>query len=428
MKTCLIIGGGLAGLSAGVHLSRSGIQTTILERSPRLGGRASSFIDPQFERELDNGQHIIMGCYSQTLEYINLIGSQKTFQFQDALSIPYAVRGGKRYSFESTGYAYPFNLSGALFNYQALSFREQLSAASFLLKAVLPFYKPDNDLLLSDWFTQLGQGKHARNALWDFLAVGAMNTKPENASALMFRELLRRIFLKGNFATTIIMPQNSLNESLIAPAMDFIRLNGGSIYTSCMVKELIHTGKGVIFPVLPCKEKVYDSVIIAVPFHSMYHIAGLDSIVKNFPDHVEHAAIVTTHMKVHGDAPLPRFMGLIESPIHWLFTRGDLITTVTSDANEIEKLTIDEIIRLTEKEIFEYTGGYKPQVLRTRVIKEKRATFIPSPAQLSVRPSCITELPHVFLAGDWTNTGLPATIEGAILSGYTAAQEILNTR
>lgn len=423
MKACLVVGGGLAGLSAAVHLAHNNYQVTLLEASPKIGGRAYSFHDEVLDTVVDNGQHIIMGCYNATMEFIRLTSAVNRFIFQDALDITTVMPAQKMFHLSASTNAYPLNLLSGVFNYNVLNFSEQLSAVWLLVKALFPLPVNTN---LQHWLEKNGQSENANKVLWEFLAVGALNTSMQKADAAIFIKIIRRIFLHGNFASTIILPKDSLTDSFISPALDFLKSHKAPVLLSSRVAEVLRTGNRVTGVVT--SSGVYndfDEVVLAIPPHAVVKIKGLEEVVGEIDTGFTYSSILTVHCKVAKHTLKRPFYGLIGSPINWVFVRGNMLTTVTSDANAYTGLSDNEILTLVQREILKYLGITTDKLQSHRIIREKRATFIPNPANLQRRPSTITAAKNLFLAGDWIDTGLPATIESAILSGKMAAEAIL---
>ncbi|MBI5727704.1 MAG: FAD-dependent oxidoreductase [Ignavibacteriales bacterium] len=423
MKSCLVVGGGLSGLSAAVHLANNNYQVTLLEASPKIGGRSYSFHDDVLDAIVDNGQHIIMGCYNATMAFIRLTNAENRFVYQDALDITTVMPSQKMFRLSASTNAYPINLLSGVLNYNVLNFSEQLSAVWLLVKALFPVPKNTN---LQQWLEKNGQTENANKALWEFLAVGALNTSMQKADAAIFIKIIRRIFLHGNFASTIILPKDSLTNSFITPALDFLKSHKTSVLLSSRVTEILRTGNRVTGVVTTSGVyNDFDEVVLAIPPYAVAKIKGLDEVVGEIDTGFTYSSILTVHCKVAEHTLNRPFYGLIGSPINWVFVHGNMLTTVTSDADEYTRFSDNEILSLVQREVLHYLGITPDKLQSHRIIREKRATFIPNSANLLRRPSTITAAKNLFLAGDWINTGLPATIESAILSGKMAAEAIL---
>lgn len=424
MKKCLILGGGFAGLTSAVYLSKAGFKVELIEASPKLGGRAYSFLDPETGTEIDNGQHILMGCYKETLKFLRNISSIDGLEFQDNLSINFLKENGKQFQLRAPKYPYPFSLLSALLNYKAIDFSERLSMLRFFLK--LPFYsgKDLERMTVLEWLKSENQNENTRKAFWDFLSVSALNTSPEKASAKVFLDVLKEVFLHGNKAAAIILPGSGLTNTYCTGSRKFVEERGGEFYLSEKIVEITMEGNKII-KIKTGKRELndLDYVISALPLYALDKIIPSDDYFVK--PRLEYSSILTVHLWLNNNKLPKTFYGLIGSPVHWLFNHGSHMTIVVSDADNLMDLTSEEILGLSSGELKKYLGIMKDDILDYRVIKEKRATYIPSREITGKKPGAGTGISNLFLAGDWVETGLPSTIESAVKSGRIAAEMIM---
>ena len=423
MKHCIVIGGGIAGLTSAAYLTKQNIKVTLLESSPKLGGRAYSFTEQKSNDVVDNGQHILMGCYSDTLHFLKLIGAKENFIYQKRLRIYFLTKEGKQLSLKSFTSIYPFNLLLALLNFKVITFAERLSLLKFVMK--LPFISHQRllDKNVRDWLKEEKQSNDTIKSLWEIIAVGALNTNIDKASAFMFREILMKIFYNGNFASTIILPKYGLSDAYIENAKDFIESHGGKIKLSSTVREfIINNNKIVEIKTADTVYKDFDYIISAIPFYALNNI--YPELFENDKNELEYSSILNIHIWLKTNPLKEQFYGLIDSPVHWVFNKGNHINLVISDADYLIDKSAEEIYQMCVSELIKYTKLEESDVLEYKVLKEKRATFIPSNKITNVRPSSNTKIANLFLAGDWTDTGLPSTIESAVKSGRIAAELI----
>ncbi|WP_290664958.1 oleate hydratase, partial [Ignavibacterium sp.] len=232
MKKVIIIGGGLAGLSAAAHLSKKNFKVILLEASPKLGGRAYSFFDEKTQTEIDNGQHILMGCYSDTLNFLKIIDAYKYLNIQKILEINYLAKDKNHFRLKAPNFIYPLNLLFALFSFKELNLKEKIS----LLKLFIKIYFTDSEKLygmtVQEWLKKEKQSDKAIRIFWEIISIGALNTSTEKASAKIFCDILKEIFWKDKFSSQIIIPALPLSKTFCEPASDFIKSNDGEIRLS----------------------------------------------------------------------------------------------------------------------------------------------------------------------------------------------------
>lgn len=424
MKKIIVIGGGLAGLSSAVYLSRSGYHITLLETAPRLGGRAYSF--PFNGAMIDNGQHLLMGSCKYALDYLKKIDTFSKVLPQSKLSMKLRGKGGKEYSLRAAGNLYPLNLGIGLMSYSALKFSSRLKLLFFLTKL-----KQVNPLKLETisarkWLENIDDSEESFEAFWNLIINATMNTESEYASAATLAVLLKEIFLKGNYAASMLIPESDLSELLCNKAMELILNNGGMIELSERVSGL-EFKENRLFSINSTKNHYhnFDYAVLSVPHHSLKKILNIN-LPPSMDWEFKYSPIVTTHIWLQNNPFKEKFYGLINSSMHWLFNHDDYVTTVTSCADELVDLSIDEIKIRAIRELENFFPEFsESQITDIKVIKEKRATFIPDAETEKRRKEIPGNINNLYFAGDWTNTGLPGTIEGAIKSGKTAAESII---
>jgi len=425
MKRCLIIGGGLAGLTAASILSSKNLNVTLIESSPKLGGRTYSFKDAETNTAIDNGQHIMMGCYKETLLLLKLIGAEDNFEYQKNLFLKFINRNKKQYQINAATAFYPFNLLIAILNYNVLNFSDKISFIKFLLKLPLLSKNSIQKITVKEWLENENQNSKIIKNFWEILCVGALNTNLEKAAALVFYDVLIQIFFKGNFASTIILPKYGLSESIINPAALFIEKNGGTIILSESVKEIVVKNQKIVS--VKSDKNIFnnfDYVIFALPLYALDKIISIKKLDIDLE--LEYSTILNIHIWLSENKLQEKFYGLLNSPLHWIFAKENHINIVISDANYLVDKTKVEILNFVIEELVQYTNIKDEDIQQYKIIKEKRATFVPNVSTLEKRPNSKTPVKNLFLAGDWTNTGLPSTIESAVKSGRIAAELVLN--
>jgi len=428
MKRCIVIGGGLAGLAAAVFLIKKSVKVTLIESSPKLGGRAYSYYDHKYGHFVDNGQHIMMGCYKSTLEFLDIINANDQIVLQNTLRVPFINKNGKIFPLDANRGFYPFNLTYAVMNYKMLSSQEKLSIFKFFMNFILFDAGESEKHNVLEWLRKGGQSLNAVESLWKILCVGALNSEPEAASAGLFRDILREIFLKGKDNNRIILTRNSLNETFSEKARLYIIQNGGEIKISeraCSME--INNGTINLLSTTKQTYKDFDFVITAAPVTALRKINFVPVMPRFYLPEMEYSPILSVHLWGQTGIFTERFYGFTDSPVHWLFNNKTHITLVTSAADNMIKLPNDEIIKIFTQEIKNRFPDFDTgKITDVQVLKEKSATFIPTSASNHERKKTYNPIKNLAFAGDWTDTKLPATIEGAIKSGKTAVDLLLN--
>jgi squalene-associated FAD-dependent desaturase len=423
MKKGIVIGGGLAGLSAAVYLLNAGFKIELIEASPKIGGRAYSYFDKELSMEVDNGQHLLMGCYDYTLHFFGIINCLGNLEIPECLEINYVSSDGKSYLLKASSFPYPVNLLKAILGFNILTLSEKGRVLLFFSR--LPFINPERLKTVSvrNWLIAEGQSENIINSLWELIAVSALNTSIDKASAKVFCRILKQIFFKGNFSTKLLIPKTGLSKVYAQPAAEFIRNNGGIISLSEKA-EGFDILQGEVKKIRTNKREIrdFDFVISTVPLHSLSRLLPkADAYISSFPE-INYSSILSLHIKITQNNLTGRFYAFLSSPVHWVFNHGDYISVVISNAYEFSSMEKEKIFLLIKKEISRYLGIKETAFGSYRVINEKRATFVPDFPFIENRPNSGTKLSNFYIAGDWTNTGLPSTIESAVKSGKLVSE------
>ena len=428
MTKCLIIGGGFAGLSAASFLAGKGIKVHLLEASPKLGGRAYSFIHKNKNDVIDNGQHILMGCYKNTIEFLKLIGAENNISFQKNLKVNFVERNGGIHKLDASTLFYPFNLLKGILNYSAIKFSERLSILRLFLKLIFINPLKYENYSVEEWLKSENQNERIIKSLWEILVVGTLNTTAQKASAEIFIKILKVIFFTGNESSVIVLPETGLSEMYCENSKNFIENNGGIVSFPERVTGL-EIENNEVKKVITNKDMYsdFDFVISTVPFHSFRKIISEPELLNEHKIDMEYSPILTVHLWLNENPFNEKFYGLIDSKVHWLFNHGKHITLVTSAADEFIEKKDEEIIEIIYSQIENYFPiFYRTFVAEFLIIKEKRATFIPTVESTKLRRKLKFQYKNLFVAGDWVNTDLPSTIESAVLSGRKAADSVFS--
>lgn len=426
MKKCLIIGGGLAGLSSAVFLNQKGYNAELIEASPKLGGRTYSFFDKENNTEIDNGQHILMGSYVTTFELLKIINAESIPEYQSNLEIEYYKKGGVKYLLKSPNKFYPLNLIQALLNFKAITFRERVSVIKLLTKLAFVNKNFKINKTVLEYLIANKQSQNVLDSVWELLTVSALNTRINEASVNIFLFTLKKMFFEGNKPSTIVLPKVPLGKLFIEPIEIYFKKN--KVKYSCSEKvESILTKNNKIVAVNTNKRNIseFDNVILAVSNNALKKINSKSPFISDEILNLETSSIITIHIWLKNKLIENSFAGLIGSKIHWIFNNGSHISIVISAADEYISLKNSEILKIVVGELTHYFPNFsKESINNFKVIKEKRATVKCNSSNEKLRLKIGSNLKNLVLAGDWTNTKLPGTIEGAILSGKLASEKI----
>jgi squalene-associated FAD-dependent desaturase len=415
-----VVGGGLAGLAAAVELVDAGVEVTLYESRPRLGGATFSF-----ERNglwLDNGQHVALRCCTAYLAFLERIGSAHLLPLQPRLNVPVLREGKERSSISRTKLPPPLHLAPSLLTYSPLSTRERLAAVRAAL--ALKRLDPDDAALDAEsfgaWLRAHGQSANAIAALWNLIALPTLNLPADEASLAAAVKVFRTGLLDASEAADIGIPAAPFRQLHADPAQAAIEARGGRVHLSSLVHaddldELLARGP----------------VVLAVPPHAAAEFVPVDV------DGLGASPIVNLHVHYDRrvlDVPLA---AALDSPVQFVFDRtlasgardGQLLAVSLSHAvEEIELLVAalrERYLPALERLLPAARGA---TVIDFAATHEPRATFRVAPGTRQLRPGPYTERAGLFLAGAWTDTGWPATMESAVRSGVVAARAALAAR
>jgi squalene-associated FAD-dependent desaturase len=432
-----IIGGGYAGMAAAVALAGRGITVTVFESAQQLGGRARGVMHQ--ETQLDNGQHLMLGCYRATLRMIEQVGGNIE---KDFLRLPLQLDLHGEFSLKAPRLSAPLHLLVALLTARGLSFSARLHAARFMLELrrmnfILPSPKlgggvggEGNDITVAELLAQHQQNTALVQKLWEPLCIAALNTPIHKASAQVLLNVLRDAFNQSRADSDMLLPRINFTALFPQRAANYVEQHGGKVYIACGVEALRPLEDGMEITTVQGTAQ-FSHVICAAPpavaARLLRPIAALAETVAQI-DSLEHQPIYTVYLQYPAHITLPHAMlGLHQRYNQWLFDKGQisgqhgLLAAVISAEGIHQELSQDELAQKVIAELCEEFGIIEqPQWFK--VIAEKRATFCCAPNLQ--RPSQQTPLPRLLLAGDYTAGDYPATLEGAVISGLKCADVI----
>jgi zeta-carotene desaturase len=436
----LIVGGGFAGLAAGVALAREGLRVRLLEQRPHLGGRARSFREPTTGSAVDNGQHLMMGCYHATRRFLEEIGTLERVGFQPRLRVDFLEVGGRLTTLDCPDLPAPWHLILGVLRSRSFSVGEKLEVLR-LGRSLDPSRASEDGLgrlSVDEWLARKGQSKKLRRNFWDLLCIAAMNEDPRIASAVLFERVLRQALFRSPEDSRLAIPRVGLSECYTEAATQFIVARGGQVETGQRVMSL-SVSSGICDGVALAQgaKLSADAIVSAVPWFEFVRLLPPELLRSEpfFTDVLALRPAPIISINLWFDRPVTEleFVGLRGTAIQWLFNKGRIfgsgenyVSLVLSGAHEHVERSKAELLALAVREL----GELLPEARRAKlehslILKERFATFSPSPEAEHARPTSRTPIRRLYLAGDWTATGLPATIEGAVQSGYTSAQEVL---
>lgn len=429
----VIVGGGLAGLAAAQALASQGVPALLLEARPRLGGRASSFQDAATGEWVDACQHVSMGCCTNLHHFFHTFGMADWLEPQEELT--FLTGDGRVSAWRLDPWPAPFHLARAFAGLHFLTPLDKLRIGAALL--ALQRRSPDRDEPLVPWLHRQGQSAAAMARFWSVILVSALNETLDRMGVQYARKVLVDGFMRHPRGSVVAIPRVPLGRLYGAEMQAWFEPRGVTLRWGAAVRRLERQRGGrwsvvlrdgerlsartVILAVQP--ERVLDLIEVAVA-DDLPELAGLPEL--------EYAPIVSVHLWFAGPiTPRPHVV-LVDRPTHWLFNRG-----VNSRGEHYVQLVISaahgwngwsaEAIRAAVWPDVQLIHGDSPLPLlhHCRVVTEKTATFSVRPGVDQLRPPQATSQPGLFLAGDWTRTGWPATMEGAVRSGYLAAEAVL---
>ncbi|MEM9462074.1 MAG: hydroxysqualene dehydroxylase HpnE [Myxococcota bacterium] len=435
----VVVGAGFAGLSAAVRLADAGRDVVVIEATGHGGGRSRSFAHPHRGIDLDNGQHLMMGCYRETLAFLRTIGTEDGVDFQRNLAVDMVRPGGARVRLRCPALPAPFHLAAGLASMRGVGVLHKAAAlrAGLVLRGEAE--RPNDNETCDTWLRRLGQTQGIRSAFWDPLIWAVLNDDPLVASAGMLVAVLERAFLGTRDDSRLGVPRVPLSRLYVDHALEHLRRRGASVHMAQPLRAIETDAQGVCGIRLRSGERIATRTLVtAIPPRPL--LDALPSAVRRHPVFADVAKLTTSPIinlwlwldrEPFTDVP---FVGLVGSPLHWLFDRsriedlgGDtvLLNCTISGARGMVDDRPDTLLELARGELARYFPDRPVTIKGHKIIKERKATISHAAGTYQWRPEARSPVPGLWLAGDWVRTGLPATIESACQSGHDVAALIL---
>ena len=445
----VVIGAGWAGLAAAVRLADAGLKVTVVEEGPRLGGRATAFVDRESGERVDNGQHVLFGCYRETYGFLRRLGTAGLAPLQPRLELTMVGPDGARARLRCPRLPAPWHLVAGVLRWRAVPPSDRRTALR--LRQVIKEVRRDGaaavaarvraDATVEAWLNAHGQSPTLAEWLWHPLALAALNQSPSIAAAAPFVRVLGELFSSDPSSAAVGLPAVPLDELAGVPAKAFIEGRGGAVHQRAPARIELDD-RGAIAGVYAGDTRFETArVVSTVPWFAFGRLfaRGAPPALTQIADRAaatQSSPIVTVNLWLDGPVlePGERFVGLVRGPGQWVFDKRTMwderaghVAVVASGADSIARMDNAEATETMMRQLRRLLPRVEARkLLRSVVVREHRATFSLAPdAPPRPAPGAVSGLPGFYLAGDWTDTGLPGTIESAVVSGHRAAEAAL---
>jgi zeta-carotene desaturase len=437
-KSVGIIGGGLAGLSSAVFLKEKGFDVHLFEATPKLGGRTYSWFDKNLNTFIDNGQHILAGWCNNTFDYLDTIKTLDLLKIIKNLELNFFDTEKNHYSLKCPDVSAPLNIFWGLLKFKAFEFHDKLSILKLRkLKNEYSYFKNFNSA--KEILEELKQTENVKKYFWNPLIYAVFNTSAENVAPEIFLNIIKKGFYNKE-ASSLLIPSGDLNKIFIKPAESYFEKNNILISKNTPIQNILLEND-----MIKCikygndEEITFDYYISAVPFFSFNKLFAFDDFNKYFVDtgSLKASAIVSIHIffenevnEILDENGTSQMVGLVGTTVQWIFKKSNKhISLIISGADipeiNISRLENEKIFRICLDDLRKCIKGFDSLKIKDyKIIKEKRATFIPDKESSYYRIPNISKIKNLFIAGDWTDTGLPSTIESAISSARKSVNAI----
>jgi squalene-associated FAD-dependent desaturase len=432
-----------------VRLSELGCEVRLLERRSFLGGRAYSFIDAKTGDVVDNGQHLFMGCYHHTIAFLEKIGRLDRLKFQARPRVDFLDREGFS-TFDCPPLPAPLHVLVGLLRMKGLGVGDKLRTFNVGRGIRSNGKLSPGALTVDQWLAELGQSERIKRRFWQPMVVATLNQSPDIASARMLKVVLKEAFGGDSKSGSIGISRVGLSDLYTDGASDFIKARGGSVQTGAQVRRLIIERDNIVAVELKDGQRIEgDYFISAVPPEALLAILPDELRDKEFARLEALGSSPIVSINLWFDRPIidHEFVGLLGTRSQWIFNKdlilnarqagmpalpgspgkkANQVAVIISAARDFVEWTRNDLVEMAISELHELLPASRAaELLHSVIVKEREATLSHTVESDSLRPGPRTSISNLILAGDWTDTGLPATIESAVVSGDVAADRVI---
>ena len=440
-----MVGGGVAGMSAACALAEAGLRVQLVERRGYLGGRASSYPHPGVGEVIDNCQHVLFGCCTNLIGFYRRIGVADRIHWTSEMTM--IEPGGRRsrlgpFELGPLRLPAPLHSAPSFLSAKAFSFQDKLALGRAMGAIIRPGAADSSQESLGDWLRRHKQTEGALNRFWRLVIASALNAEIDSIGVPYAAKVIRELFLNSAQAGSMGMSRVPLSE-LYAGVTPFVGERGGSVRLNAHVGDAVWDEEVSQWSIRTrTSELTSDFVIVALPFEATAQLLphlppaeGAEDLARKIAKH-EHWHICSVHLWFDREITELDHAVLLDREIHWMYNQsrlqtgrgGHYIELVVSATRAFAALPREQAIRQAVAELAEFFPRVKEAKLeKVALVKEMRATFGVPPGIDAARPAAVSPWPNLFLAGDWTATGWPSTMESAARSGHLAAEAVCKT-
>ncbi len=436
-KSVTVIGGGVAGMSAACALAEVGLRVQLVERRGYLGGRASSYLHPGVEEVIDNCQHVLFGCCTNLIGFYRRIGVAGRIHWTTEMTM--IEPGGRCSRLAPSWLPAPLHSAPSFFSAHAFNFADKLALGRAFSALMRPLPAGAGNQSLAEWLKRKGQTEGVLNRFWRLVIASALNADLDSIALPYAAKVIRELFMNSAEAGSMGMSTIPLSE-LYAGAADYLNARGSRIHFNANV-ELATWDEETSRWSLTARNGplMSDFLVLALPFEAtakllphMPAVHGANALAAKLEQH-EHWPICSVHLWFDREITQLDHAILLDREIHWLYNKsrlqpwrkGNYVELVISASRRFAELSREEAIEHALRELAEFFPvATEAKLEKAALVKEIRATFGVPPGIDASRPTSKSPWPNCFLAGDWTATGWPSTMESAARSGHLAAEAI----